>query len=70
MKASSSPSGEAFQLSSHYFSFHRHFNIIQNRLPHTHAYADDTQLYLSFRLDESTNELEARNAIEGCVRAV
>ena len=70
MKASSSPSGEAFQISGNYFSFHRHFNIIQNHLPHTLAYADDTQLYLSFRLDESSNELEAWNAMEGCVRAV
>ena len=46
------------------------FNIIQNYLPHAHAYADDTKLYLSFRPDGSTNETEAWNAMERCVRAV
>lgn len=35
-----------------------------------HAYADDTQLYLSFKPDGSANEAEAWNAMELCIRAV
>ena len=35
-----------------------------------HAYAHDTQLYLSFRPDGSTNEKEAWNAMERRIRAV
>ena len=35
-----------------------------------HAYADDTQLYLSFKPDISMGETEARGAMERCIRAV
>ena len=36
----------------------------------SHAYADDTQLYLSFKPDSAVGETEARCAVEQCIRAV
>jgi hypothetical protein len=46
------------------------FEVIKMHLPEAHAYADDSQLYLSFRPDSSANEMEALNAMEQCIRAV
>ena len=46
------------------------FQVIKNHLPNAHAYADDTQLYLSFKPDSSMGETEARGALERCIRAV
>ena len=46
------------------------FQVIKNHLHNTHAYADDTQLYLSFKSDSSMGETEARGAMERCIRAV
>ena len=39
-------------------------------MPNAHAFADDTQLYLSFNPDNSLNEAEAVHAIEQCIRAM
>ena len=36
-------------------------SIIKSHLPSAHSYADDTQLYLSFRPLESTCEAEGLN---------
>ena len=46
------------------------FEVIKSHLPHAHAYADDTQLYLSFKADSVVGETEARFAMEQCIRAV
>ena len=46
------------------------FEVIKSHLPHAHAHADDTQLYLSFKPDSAVGETEARFAMEQCIRAV
>ena len=45
------------------------FEIIKMHLLEAHAYADDSQLYLSFRPDSFVSEMEALNGMEQCVRA-
>ena len=39
-------------------------------MPNAHAFADDTQLYLSLNPDNSLNEAEAVHAMEQCIRAM
>ena len=46
------------------------FQVIKNHLPNAHAYADDTQLHLSFKPDSSADQTEARSTMERCIRAV
>ena len=46
------------------------FEVIKLYLPNAHAFADDTQLYLSFNPDSSFSEAEAVHAIEQCIRAI
>ena len=45
------------------------FEVIKLYLPNAHAFADDTQLYLSFNPDNSLNEAEAVHAMAQCIRA-
>ena len=54
------------------FSFYasKLFEVIKSHLLHAHAYADDTQLYLSFKPESAVGEAEARFAMEQCIRAV
>ena len=43
------------------------FHIIENHLPEAQGYADDHQVYLSFRPTSSSNQKDAISAIENCV---
>ena len=45
------------------------FEVIKLYLPNAHAFADDTQLYLSFNPDNSLNEAEAGHAMWNSVFA-
>ena len=46
------------------------FEIIEEYLPQVHAYADDTQLYVSFKADSSSAQSDAVNAMECCIKAI
>ena len=46
------------------------FSILESHLPTAHAYADDTQLYLSFSPNNSIGEVDAVIAIENCIRDI
>ena len=46
------------------------FEVTKLYLPNAHAFADDTQLYLSFNPDNSLSEAEAVHAVEQCIRAI
>ena len=46
------------------------FEVIKNYLPQSHAYADDTQLYLSFNADSACSQKDAVEAMEQCIQAI
>ena len=46
------------------------FKVIDEHLPDAHAYANDTQLYISFKPDAGLSQNEAVQAIELCVNAI
>ena len=48
----------------------RLFNIISQHLPSVHGYADDTQIYLSFRPCSIHSEFNAVSVIEKCIADV
>ena len=48
----------------------RLFDIIEYHLPKVHCYADDTQLYLSFRPDDTMIRAAAVAAMESCIRDI
>jgi hypothetical protein len=39
------------------------FNVVEPHLPEAHAFADDSQLYVSFQPTENTNETAAITAM-------
>ena len=45
-------------------------DVVEKYLPSVHYYADDTQLYVSFRPADETGHLDANTAIECCTKAI
>ena len=46
------------------------FDIVSDHLPNLHCFADDTQLYHSFRPDDQASQDAAVAAMEACIRDV
>ncbi|PFX25634.1 RNA-directed DNA polymerase from mobile element jockey [Stylophora pistillata] len=43
------------------------FQILKQHLPSVHTYADNTQLYLSFKPSDSSSEVDAVSAMQKCI---
>ena len=46
------------------------FQVMESHLPEVHGYADDHQLYMSFKPSEEHSESNALNAIESCIQDI
>lgn len=46
------------------------FRILEKHLPDAHAFADDTQLYVSFKPDSDADQLSAVAAMENCIHDI
>ena len=46
------------------------FDIIKHHLADAHAYADDTQLCLSFKPDSTKNEIDVVYAVQSCIKDI
>ena len=43
------------------------FNIIERHLPNSHCYADDSQIYLSFKPNDLLSQQDAPTALQNCI---
>ena len=46
------------------------FRVVVDQLPHTHRYADDTQIYLSFKPNSNTCQEDAVRVVERCIEKI
>ena len=46
------------------------FEVIKHHFPDAHAYADDLQLYISFKPDSEMSQQSAVKAMELCIRDI
>ena len=44
--------------------------LVGDQLPHTHFYADDTQIYLSFKPNSNTSQEDAVRVVERCIEKI
>ena len=47
-----------------------YLKFFKGPLPEAHAYADDTQLYLSFQQDSAMSEVDVVNALHSCIKYI
>ena len=47
-----------------------YLKFFKGHLPEAHAYADDTQLYLSFQQDSAMSEVDVVNALHSCIKDI